>query len=203
MEKSPSLPAQKLQPRKPRLIQQRSPVVGLVPATSRPQPLKVRVLKKSQPPLPLKHSEPVRAAKEAALNPVNKDIIKSSKEYSELIPAELDSLSRKTRKFVLHEIAPQMIAVFNGVQDASEVLKETFQQDPGMLEFAAFTDQVLMHGVRTKMVSHVCKILGLDAKEAALVLVQSLNLPQSIVETLLRDILAEDTQRKKELKGVS
>ena len=175
----------------------------LLPSSLPKQPLRVRVLRnpvQNESPQ-LKQSAQVKQAKEQAANPVNQEIVRAAERYKKDIPQVLDAKTKQTRKFVLNEIAPAMVSVFNGVQDASDVLKEVYQQDPGMLEFAAFTDQVLLHAVRTKMITHVCTALGLSPKESALTLIQSLNLPSSIVESLVREILLEDNQRKKEINN--
>jgi paraquat-inducible protein B len=163
-----------------------------------PQPPKKQIKAQSGKKYQVSWSQESREAQKQAGQPVNKRILEEADRYSKELPSKLNSLTEQTIKFMLEEVAPPMLSVYNGMQDAKETLQAVLQTDPNMQEYTALAERYLMFALRSKLLCHIVKITGLDEEETRLTMIQAMAKDASSEE--LQRVMNQILNKKKDEK---
>jgi hypothetical protein len=128
--------------------------------------------------------------------PINAYIIEAAEKYNERVGERVTSLTDTFSSFLLEEVAPSMLALYNGQQDATDILKETFKSDPQLQAINLVGERTLWNALKVRTVSKIAEALKLTPAETSLTMIQSLDLPHSVMESLIKDIIAQDHRYK-------
>ena len=100
-------------------------------------------------------------------------LLESSKALSQKISESADKVASVT-KLVTDQLAIGQLALFNGFEDANEILKNALGEDPRLGSLSSYADKYLSFAARAKLVTLASDLLSLTAEEKNLFHIQVL-----------------------------
>ena len=100
--------------------------------------------------------------------PVNQVTLDRAAKYRDKeLPKLLRDPINATRDFFLREVAPLALSVSNGLLEATDVLKETFQEDPAVGPYIKRMEDLAYQAVEIKMISFITTLFKLTPDETS------------------------------------
>ena len=90
------------------------------------------------------------------------------------LPDLLDAQIKSTRDFMLAEVIPPALALYNGMQDAKEIASVSLEQDPQIDNLISSAGAYLDFGLKLKLLDRVSEALELTPMQRTLMLVKTL-----------------------------
>lgn len=144
-----------------------------LPRTFRAKPaVKAEPVKPFHPETLGKSTTVTRVGEAAA--PTNAALIKRSSSYRRQLPTLLEAPIISLREFLLSEVIPHGLALYNGAEDARAVAAHALESDPQIGALLASADNYLQFGLRLKLLTKICGLLELTPPEAALLYTRAL-----------------------------
>lgn len=115
--------------------------------------------------------EPIRVkipGVEVSKEPVNKEILLQTKRVKREMPEMLSGHICDARDFFLNELAPMLIGMSNGLQDAKEILEGAFDEVADTQHLFTMLEDSLQKAVLVKSVSFIQKYADLNTQESNL-----------------------------------
>ena len=103
--------------------------------------------------------------------PVNKLLLEQSRQLEELIRTSEHEVASVT-KLVTDSLAIGQLALFNGFEDANEILKNTLGEDPRLGYLSSQAEKYLQLASKAKLVTLASKLLKLTPEEEQLYRIQ-------------------------------
>lgn len=102
----------------------------------------------------------------SSLIPVNAENLRISKEYRKQLPLLMNNKLELTQNFFLHEVAPSLLALSNGLQDAKEILETTLDEKSDTDNLFHKIENAVGLALDVKIMNFAISVIGLDVKEA-------------------------------------
>lgn len=126
----------------------------------------------------------------SSLIPVNAENLRISKEYRKQLPSLMKGKLELMQNFMLHEIAPTLLAVANGLQDSKEILEATFEEATDTNGVFARIEDAVSRALDVKIMNFVIGVTGLEPKEVAEFKLLSLSKEMGSNENLVGQLFA-------------
>ena len=104
--------------------------------------------------------------------PSNKYLIDRASSLSKQLPSLVNQKTKDITEFVLTSVAPNQLALFNGIEDAAVILKDTLGEDPRLGAFSLTAEKYINFGIKARLASEISKILELSELESDLFMLQ-------------------------------
>ena len=143
---------------------------------SLPRTFRVRVPPKTEPVQPFLTESPpsVSVNRVGGHKPTNSELVRRSEEYQRELPTLMSDSLLSIREFVLSEVVPPGLALYNGAEDAREVAFAALESDPQLSALMNSADSYLQFGLKLKMLRKISGLLSLSTQEAALLYTRAL-----------------------------
>lgn len=129
--------------------------------------------------------------------PTNAELILAANQFQKDLPDMLDRTIRSTRDFFLSTVAPRVISVKNGMQDALDVIRLVAEEEPQATEYVNLMNSLTRDAMFLKVARHVALVSNLGPVEFSLLLKSSLRL--DVAPADVAAMLQEDRDREDKL----
>lgn len=131
--------------------------------------------------------------------PSNKYLLDRASSLSQQLPSLVNQKTKGITEFVLTSVAPSQLALFNGIEDASVILKDTLGEDPRLGAFSLTAEKYINFGIKAKLASEITKLLNLSDIEKDLFMLQvvskdfSVDMTSEAINAMLTKIAKKGT----------
>lgn len=133
--------------------------------------------------------------------PINQPLISRANQYKTDLPPLVRENIKRVQEFFLVEVLPFMMAVSNGLDDATDIAKLALEEEPQALAFKKFVVQVTNEAIKAKTVNFIQSLAELNPQEERMFKLAYLSISGVLqngdtTQALLREVLAvSDMQR--------